>query len=121
METVEEVFQRLELVNRGRYRLEWIGGSKTAAVLYYQKGRRRFKIFFDDSNVEISQEKRWFRETFWDSLGVRHYDQPEDTVGDVYDTVVWCLQEFCGFSQQFGQLPEKEDNEAEPEPPESPE
>ncbi len=92
MKTLEEVFGAL----RGQGRLEWIGQEKAAAVLYFQRGRSRFKIYFDDSNVEVSQLRRWFKEEYWDSLGARHYDAPEDTVDDLFDTVMWCLKEYGG-------------------------
>lgn len=92
MESVEDVFNAL----RGQGELEWIGQSKGAAVLYFQRGRKRFKIYFDDSNVEISVHKRLFKNEYWDSLGTRHYDNPEDTVSDVFDTVMWCLEEYGG-------------------------
>lgn len=92
LETVEDVYKALT----GQGELEWIGESKTAAALYFQKGRKRFKIFFDDSNVEISVKKRLFKNEYWDSLGQRHYTEPEDTVQDVFETVMWCLQEFGG-------------------------
>lgn len=92
METVEDVFGAL----RGQGELEWIGQSKSAAVLYFQRGRKRFKIYFDDSNVEISVKKRLFKDEYWDSLGTRHYDNPEDTVNDVFDTIMWCLEEYGG-------------------------
>lgn len=92
METVEDVFNAL----RGQGELEWIGQKKAAAVLYFQRGHKRFKIYFDDSNVEISVRKRLFQNEYWDSLGTRHYDNPEDTAADVFDTVMWCLREYGG-------------------------
>lgn len=92
MRTVEDVYNAL----RGQGELEWIGGGKSAAVLYFAGGRRQYKIFFDDSNVEISIKKRLFKDEYWESIGVRHYDSPEDTVEDVFDTVMWCLGEYKG-------------------------
>ncbi|WP_322169950.1 hypothetical protein [Acutalibacter caecimuris] len=92
LETVEDVYKALA----GQGQLEWIGESRTAAVLYFQRGKKQFKVFFDDSNVEVSVKKRWFKDEYWDSLGTRHYDAPEDTVNDVFDTVMWCLEEFGG-------------------------
>ena len=50
LETVEDVYKALT----GQGELEWIGEKKQAAVLYYTVGRRQYKIFFDDSNVEVS-------------------------------------------------------------------
>lgn len=76
----------------GQGTLEWLGESKSAALLYFSRGRKQYKIFFDDSNVEISRKRRLFQNEYWDSLGVRHYDQPEDSVRDVYETVLWCLE-----------------------------
>lgn len=92
METVEEVYRAFD----GRFTMEWIGQTKTAAVLYFSNGKKEYKIFFDDSNVEISLKKRWRKEEYWESVGARHYNNPEDTVNDVFDTVEWCLQEYGG-------------------------
>lgn len=92
LETVEDVFKALT----GQGELEWIGRNKQAAVLYYTAGRRQYKIYFDESNVEISVKKRLFKNEYWDSLGVRHYTEPEDSVQDVFDTVMWCRKEFGG-------------------------
>lgn len=76
----------------GQGTLEWLGESRSAGLLYFSRGRKQYKIFFDDSNVEISRKRRLFKNEYWDSLGVRHYDQPEDSVQDVYETVMWCLE-----------------------------
>lgn len=92
MDTVEDVYKAFD----GRFRMEWIGQSKTAAVLYFSNGKREYKIFFDDSNVEISLKKRWRKEEYWESIGARHYNNPGDTVNDVFDTVDWCLKEYGG-------------------------
>ena len=46
METVEEVYQAFD----GRFTMEWIGQTKTAAALYFSNGKKEYKIFFDDSN-----------------------------------------------------------------------
>ena len=88
MDTLEEVYGAL----RGQGELEWIGQGKTAAVLYFSWGKRRYKIYFDDSNVEISEKKRFFKQEYWESLGSRHYCNPEDSTDDVYDTVMYCLR-----------------------------
>ena len=62
MKTLEEVFGAL----RGQGRLEWIGQKKQAAALYFQRGRKRYKIYFDESNVEVSVLRRWLtRKTRW--------------------------------------------------------
>ncbi|RKJ40701.1 hypothetical protein D7X94_06460 [Acutalibacter sp. 1XD8-33] len=87
MDTLEEVYSAL----RGQGELEWIGQGR-AAVLYFNNGKRRYKIFFDDSNVEISEKKRFFKQEYWESLGSRHYCNPEDSIEDVYDTVMYCLR-----------------------------
>ena len=58
METLEEVYSAL----KGQGRLEWIGEKKAAAVLYFSRGRKQYKVYFDESNVEISVKKRLFRE-----------------------------------------------------------
>ena len=92
MKTLEEVFGAL----RGQGRLEWIGQKKQAAALYFQRGIKRYKIYFDESNVEVSVLRRWLKEEYWDSLGARHYENPEDTVDDVFDTIMWCLKEYSG-------------------------
>ncbi len=86
--SVEDIYKALT----GQGTLEWLGESKSAAVLYFSRGRRRYKIFFDDSNVEISRRHKLFGREYWDSLGVRRYEQPEDSVQDVYETVMWCLR-----------------------------
>ncbi len=96
--SVEEVYLAL----RGQGRLEWIGQSKSAAALYFTRGRREYKIYFDESNVEISQKKRLWKHEYWDSLGQRRYINPEDTVSDVYDTVMWCLREYGRKEQDSG-------------------
>lgn len=117
METVEDVFNALRILDDGgRCRLEWIGESKSAAVLYFSKKRKKFKIFFDDSNVEISVEKRLFQYKFWETLGTRHYTEPDDGVEDVFDTVIWGLREFGGFGEGFGEYRAvHEDDESEKE------
>ncbi len=97
METVEDVYKALAA--RG-HTLEWLTKNKEAAVLYFTVKRKKYKIYFDESYVEISQERRLFRETYWYSLGQRRYVNPEDTVADVFDTVVWCLQEYGGEKKE---------------------
>ena len=97
METVEDVYNALKA--RG-YELEWLTKGKEAALLYFAVKRRRYKIYFDESYVEVSQLRRLFREDYWYSLGQRRYENPEDTVADVYDTVVWCLQEYGGEKKE---------------------
>jgi len=97
METVEDVYNALQA--RG-HELEWLTKRKEAAVLYFTVRRKRYKIYFDESFVEISQERRLFREEYWYSLGQRRYGNPEDTVADVYETVVWCLQEYGGEKKE---------------------
>ena len=86
--SVEDIYKALT----GQGTLEWLGESKSAAVLYFSRGRRRYKIFFDDSNVEISRRHKLLGREYWYSLVVRRYEQPEDSVQDVYDTVMWCIQ-----------------------------
>lgn len=93
METVEDVYNALQAPGR---ELEWLTKNKEAAVLYFTAGRKKYKVYFDESYVEISQLRRLFREEYWYSLGQRRYENPEDTVADVYDTVVWCLEEYGG-------------------------
>ena len=93
--TVEDVYNRL----RGMGELEWIGASKSAAVIYFEHGRRRYKIYFDDSNVEVSVQRRLFRQSYWDSIASRRYVNPEDGPKDVYDTVVWAIKEDTGHNQ----------------------
>ena len=97
METVEDVFAAL-----GRQGLEpeWLTSRHDAAVLYFTNKRKRFKVYFDESFVEVSQRKRLFREEYWHSVGIRRYEEPTDTVGDVYDTVAWCLEEYGGRALQ---------------------
>jgi len=90
MDTLEEVYNALT----GQGRLEWIGEKKAAAVLYFNKGRKQYKVYFDDSNVEVSRKKRLFGNEYWDSLGERRYINPEDTLDDVFDTVMWCVKEY---------------------------
>lgn len=97
METVEDVYEALRA--RG-HEPEWLTKGKEAAVLYFSVKRKKYKIYFDGSFVEISQERRLFREEFWYSIGQRRYENPEDTVADVYDTVVWCLQEYGGEKKE---------------------
>ncbi len=97
METVEDVYNALRA--RG-HQLEWLTKGREAAVLMFTVKRRRYKIYFDESYVEISQERRLFREKYWYSLGQRRYENPEDTVADVYDTIVWCLQESGGEKKE---------------------
>lgn len=97
METVEDVYNALRA--RG-HEPEWITKNKEAAVLYFAQGRRRYKIYFDESFVEISRRSRLFRQEYWHSIGIRRYENPEDTVADVYDTVVWCLQEYGGEKKE---------------------
>lgn len=90
MDTLEEVYGAL----RGQGRLEWIGEKKAAAVLYFSCGRKQFKVYFDDSNVEISVKKRLFGNEYWDSIGQRRYIGPEDTLDDIFETVRWCVREY---------------------------
>lgn len=101
MKTVEDVYKALEA--RG-FAPEWLTKGKEAAVLYFANGRKRFKIYFDESFVEISQKKRLFREEYWHSVGVRRYENPEDTAADVYDTVAWCLEEYGGKKEDKGHV-----------------
>lgn len=97
METVEDVYNALQA--RG-HKPQWLTKNKEAAVLYFTAKRKRYKIYFDESYVEISQQRRLFREEYWYSLGQRRYENPEDTVADVYDTVVWCLGEYGGEKKE---------------------
>ena len=90
METLEEVYGALT----GQGRLEWIGEKKAAAALYFNRGRKQYKVYFDDSNVEVSVKKRFFGREYWDSVGLRRYISPEDTLDDVFDTVLWCVKEY---------------------------
>lgn len=90
METLEEVYGALT----GQGRLEWIGEKKTAAALYFNRGHKQYKVYFDDSNVEVSVKKRFFGREYWDSVGLRRYISPEDTLDDVFDTVLWCVKEY---------------------------
>lgn len=90
MDTLEEVYSALT----GQGRLEWIGGKKAAAVLYFNRGRRQYKVYFDDSNVEVSVKKHLFGKEYWDSVGLRRYISPEDSLQDVFDTVMWCVKEY---------------------------
>lgn len=90
MDTLEEVYGAL----RGQGRLEWIGEKKAAAVLYFNRGRRQYKVYFDESNVEISQKRRFFGNEYWDSVGLRRYISPGDSLDDVLETVLWCVKEF---------------------------
>lgn len=93
METVEDVYNAL--CAQG-YEPEWLTSRKEAAVLYFSHKRKQYKVYFDESFVEISQLHHLFREEFWYSIGTRRYENPEDTVADVYDTVAWCLEEYGG-------------------------
>lgn len=90
MESLEEVYSALA----GQGRLEWIGDKKAAAVLYFSRGRKQYKVYFDDSNVEVSVKKRLFGSEYWDSIGQRRYISPEDSFQDVFDTVLWCVKEY---------------------------
>ena len=90
METLEEVYSAL----KGQGRLEWIGEKKAAAVLYFSRGRKQYKVYFDESNVEISVKKRLFGNEYWDSVGLRRYISPEDTLNDVFETVMWGVKEY---------------------------
>lgn len=97
METVEDVYKALEAKG---CELEWLTRQKEAAVLYFTAKRKRYKVYFDESFVEISQQRRLFREEYWHTLGQRRYENPEDTVADVYDTVEWLLQEYGGKKEE---------------------
>ena len=90
MDTLEEVYG----AQTGQGRLEWIGEKKSAAVLYFSRGRKQYKVYFDDSNVEISVKKRLFGNEYWDSIGQRRYISPEDSLDDVFETVMWCVKEY---------------------------
>jgi len=95
MDTLEEVYSALT----GQGRLEWIGRGRTAAVLYFSRGRRQYKVYFDESNVEISEKKSFFGREYWDSIGERRYVNPEDSLDDIFDTVLWCVKEY-GWNQK---------------------
>lgn len=90
MKTLEEVYSALT----GQGRLEWIGEKKAAAVLYFNRGRKQYKVYFDESNVEISVKKSFFGNEYWDSIGLRRYITPGDSLDDVFDTVMWCVKEY---------------------------
>lgn len=90
MDSLEEIYNAL----RGQGRLEWIGQKHEAAVLYFNRGRRQYKVYFDDSNVEISQKKSFFGREYWDSIGERRYINPDDTLDYIFDTVMWCVKEY---------------------------
>lgn len=95
MENLEQVFNAL----RGQGRLEWIGEKKAAAVLYFRSGRKEYKVYFDESNVEISQKKQFWGHEYWDSLGERRYINPEDSLDDIFDTVMWCKREYGQYKR----------------------
>lgn len=97
METVEDVYNAFAAQG---YELEWITSRKEAAVLYFSKKRRQYKVYFDESFVEVSEKRRLFREEYWYSIGMRRYENPEDTVQDVYETVAWCLEEYGGKKKE---------------------
>ena len=44
--------------------------------------------------MEISVKKRLFGNEYWDSVGLRRYISPEDTLNDVFETVMWCVKEY---------------------------
>lgn len=90
MDSLEQVYNALQ----GQGKLEWIGEKKQAAVLYFDKGRKQYKVYFDDSNVEISLKRRFFGREYWDSIGERRYINPEDGFDDIFDTVLWCKREY---------------------------
>lgn len=96
MDSLEQVFSALT----GQGRLEWIGEKKAAAVLYFQNGRKEYKVYFDESNVEISQKKRLFSHEYWDSIGERRYINPDDTLDYIFDTVMWCVREYGQFRRE---------------------
>lgn len=91
METLAELYEKLCL----DYEMEWLGEEKSVFHLYFSGKGKQYRINVDRDYVGLSVRKKFLKWEYWDSVSHTHYDNPDNTIQDLYDGILSYINWKC--------------------------